>query len=212
MSGWLGNVHESSNFLGAIDDRALENHARRAAPGLHEPQTRQWEKPAHAAECAIVPTRGRQNYQELACDDQRVSVSRPSNGFVSRLESRWRRRRASAGLDLTRTSRHPEPDRRVVDPAGRRFVVRAVRADDQLENQPIRPPVAVLVDWVLLLLRAGYRAVRRRPLRTPGFVVGVIDQRPFLGGVVHTEAVALESGIAQKISELSALIEAGEFS
>jgi hypothetical protein len=91
-------------------------------------------------------------------------------------------------------------------------VVRAVRADDQLENQPIRPPVAVLVDWVLLLLRAGYRAVRRRPLRTPGFVVGVIDQRPFLGGVVHTEAVALESGIAQKISELSALIEAGEFS
>jgi hypothetical protein len=98
----------------------------------------------------------------------------------------------------------------VIAPSGRRFVVRAVATDDELEQQPLRHPITVLLDGVFLLIRAAYRALRRRPQRAPGFIVGVIDERRLLGGVVHTEPVALESGIAEKMNELSARVEAGD--
>jgi hypothetical protein len=139
-----------------------------------------------------------------------MSPTPPPRRFVARLGSRWRSRRASAGLDLTRTRRHPEPDRRVVDPTGGRFVVRAVASDDSLEQQRNWHLPALLAEAAVLLIRAAYRAIRHRPQRASGFVVGVVDERPFLGGVVHAEPVALESGIAEKMNELSALIEAGD--
>jgi hypothetical protein len=99
----------------------------------------------------------------------------------------------------------------VIAPSGRRFVVRAVATDDELEQQQLRYPIAFLLDGVFFLIRAAYRAVRRRPQRAPGFVVAVIDERRLLGGIVHTEPVALESGIAEKMNELSAQLEAGDF-
>ena len=88
-------------------------------------------------------------------------------------------------------------------------MVRAVAADGSLEQRKTANPVALLVEAVWLSIRAVYRAARRRPLRAPGFVVGVIDESSLRGGVVHTESVALASGVAAKMGELSARVEAG---
>jgi hypothetical protein len=89
-------------------------------------------------------------------------------------------------------------------------VVRAVATDDALDQQKTTHPVALLAEAVAVAIRAAYRVVRRWPQRAPGFVVGVIDERPALGGVVHSEPVPRESGIAEKMSDLCARVEAGE--
>lgn len=126
-----------------------------------------------------------------------------------RLAARWQRRRDAAIVDLSRRARHPEPDRLVSDPLGRRFVVRAVGADDDLDP-PDHFITGLVNEAILLAMRAIYRGIRRRPQTTPGYVVGVIDCWSFVGGVVHSEPVSSEAQIAEKMTELVARVAAGE--
>ena len=92
------------------------------------------------------------------------------------------------------------------------MIVRAVGTDDELDRQTNRNIADFLFALVEFLVRSAYRAVRRRPQRTPGYIVGVVDLRPLRGGVIHSEPVFLESEVADKLAELADRARAGEFS
>lgn len=134
--------------------------------------------------------------------------------WSARLKQRWQRRADATERDWRSKPREdPGRNRRITDPSGRKFEVRAVaNGENVLRPRPTRLIGELIAETAIVFVQGAYRSIRRTPRRSDCFTVAVVHETAPEDRVVYTESVARESDIAAVVEELVARTEAGDFS